>query len=201
MRDISIDTESLGVRWDAPVIAVGAQAFDRDTGKMGATFHMNVELSSAIKSGRLDPETLKWWMRQSDAARQVFQDGNGIERYHLATVLEQLTTWVRSIGSGVPRVYARGPQQDITWLERSYDMGAIGLKEGWHYQNVFDLRAIIDLAQIDESTIKFMGTAHNALAEATHQAKVVSAAYMKINVLLKGKPAAKPATKPDEEEL
>lgn len=191
MRDYSIDTETLSLRHDAPIISIGVQQFDRDTGKMGKSFYRAINLDSAIKVGRVMASTLEWWMKQSEEARKVFSDP---DRFTLATALDEMCTFIRSQG-GVPRVYARGPAEDIAWIRHSLDVGTVGLGEPWHYQNVFDLRTLIDIMRIDEHSFKPVGTKHNALDDAKWQAMVIASAYMKANKLLGSKPA------PVEEEL
>lgn len=201
MNDFSIDNESLGVRWDAPVIAIGCQQFDCNTGKLGDTFYRVIDVNSALRSGRADGETIKWWMRQNDAARQLFQDQTSVS---LATALEALATWMRGKG-GAPRVWGNGATADITWLEHAYDTGCVGLKEAWHYTNIRDMRTLMEDAQFDPHSIPFVGVKHNALHDATHQAKAIAAARMKINAALKGKPepvrVAEQFHQPDDEEL
>lgn len=195
MEDISIDCETLGLRYDAPVVAVGAVAFDIATGKLGKTFYQRIQLDSAIRSGRVNGKTLQWWMKQSQEARQE-TFGEDLETLDLASTLANLSSWVREAPPSV-RVWANGPAQDITWLEHAYDTGCVGLKEGWYFANVRDMRTLVDVAAFDKSKVPAVGTQHNALADAKWQALVISAAWQKVRQSSAGK-MAKPTVEDDE---
>lgn len=203
LNHFSIDCETLGVRWNAPVIAIGCQQFDPDTGKLGAVFYKEIKLQSAIASGRVDGETLAWWMKQSADARNVFAADSS--KLDLATVLAEFSTWMRGL-SAAPIVWGNCATADITWLEHAYDCGSVGLREAWHFTNIRDMRTLLDVAQFDKSKVPFAGTAHNAKDDATWQAKVISAAWQKvrgasvvINKASKAEQAA--ATVDDDDEL
>lgn len=180
-RDIAIDIETLGTRCDAPVLAIGACAFDRDTGKIGATFYEEVDFKSAVKAGRPNGDTVAWWMTQSKAAQQLFQKTKQ-EKRNLATALQMFGDWARGVGKGVPIVWGNGATFDIGILEYAYDHGCVGLKEPWHYTNIRDMRTIVDVCetvtgQQPGDFVKFEGTKHNAKDDAVHQAKVIAQAF------------------------
>lgn len=179
MNDFSIDLETLGTRWNSAIISIGVQQFDRDTGKMGGTFYKEIELDSAIKSGKVSGSTLAWWMRQDTKAKRVFSESS--EKVSLATALDALSTWLRS-QPGQPRVWGNGATFDITILEHAYDVGCVGLKESWHYTNIRDMRTLVDAAQIDPSHACFdnHGVAHNALDDAARQARIISTCWQLI---------------------
>lgn len=194
MEDISIDCETLGLRFDAPIIAIGAVAFDIKTGKFGKTFYQLVSIDSAIKSGRVDGGTLCWWMTQSADAKKANFDPKA-DRLDLASALANLTSWVREMPPSA-RVWANGPAQDIAWLEHAYTVGCVGLREGWYFKNVRDVRTIIDAADVsaDLNAIPDQGEQHNALSDAKWQALAVSMAWQKIRgEIALGKKASKTA--------
>lgn len=185
----SIDLETLGTRYNAAVLSVGVVQFDPDTGKLGATFYREIDIDSAIKAGRVTGSTLAWWAKQTDKARRVFGPDNKVT---LATALDELATWLR--GKAIaPKVWGNGATFDITILEHAYDHGCVGLTEAWHYTNVRDMRTMVEVAQLgDAEWPKREGVHHNALDDATYQAKVISACRMKINKALgAGVPGAK----------
>lgn len=181
--DISIDCESLGINYCAPVLAIGAVQFNVHTGAFGKKFYVEITMRSAIRGAErgINPDTIYWWMKQSPtAAARLFDDSDVARERKLvmAEGLHQLSDFVRSSGS--PRVWAKGPMQDIAWLEHAYDQQAVGLTPPWGYNNVRDVRTIAELAtmrgaKIDQ--IKFEGVEHNALDDAVHQAKQVMASW------------------------
>lgn len=194
-NDISIDCESLAVDYDAPIIAVGAVAFDHTTGKTGQTFYEEVSIASAIQHSRVNASTLSWWMTQSPRARQIFSNPDSNKK-SLSTVLFELMTWARTVGKGTPVVWAKGPQEDITWLRHALHVSAVGTYEAWHYNNVRDVRTLTVMAQeiqeFNYGDVEFEGVQHNALDDAKYQAAVVSHCYK----LLGGKAAYVPPSKP-----
>lgn len=184
LNDFSIDLETLGVDFDAPVIAIGAVAFDRTTGKTGPTFYEEVQLTSAIKTGRVDGATIAWWINQSPRAKMIFARPDS-EKKALSNVLYDFMSWLRTVGKGTPQVWAKGPAEDITWLKHALVHGSVGLYPAWGHSNVYDLRTIILLAQelagFEQTSVPQVGTAHNALDDAIYQAHVVCAAYKSLD--------------------
>lgn len=178
--DVAIDCETLGTRWDAPILSIGAVAFDRKTGKLGQEFYQEIDFASACKSGRVDGNTVAWWMSQNSQARQIFHSQNS--KFALATALQSFTSWGRAL-PGQIQPWGNGIMADIAWLEHAYDVGTVGLREPWHFRNVRDMRTIVDIywhvrktdpwKQVDTS-----GVAHNALDDARNQARVIAHCFM-----------------------
>jgi hypothetical protein len=204
----SIDLETLSTKYDAAILSIGAQQFDIKSGKLGGTYYAEVDITSAIKAGRVDGKTLAWWMRQDAKAKRVFAEEG---KKPLSVALDELLQWMRG-KSMAPRVYGNGATFDITILEVAYERGCVGLQPGWHYTNVRDMRTLVDVAQeiagFDQRSVDRVGTHHNALDDATYQANVMIAAWASLVSLKTGKvkPLSKPApAKPiapiDEDEL
>lgn len=185
----SIDLETLGKRYNAPVLSIGVVQFDPDTGKLGAEFYREIDVDSALKAGKASGSTLLWWMQQSEKARRIFSAENKVS---LATALDELATWLRGKAMA-PKVWGNGSIFDISILEYAYDNGCVGLQEAWHFTNVRDMRTSIEDAQLrNDEWPKDVGTHHNALDDAKYQALVISACRMKINKALgAGVPGAK----------
>lgn len=181
-RDISIDLETLGKRYDAPIIAIGAALFDRTTGKVTSTFYEEVDFASAVRNCRPDGSTIAWWMQQKDAARAIFSDTRKADKRNLATALQMFGDWARSATGGVPIVWGNGATFDISIMEHSYDKGTVGLQEPWHFTNIRDMRTIWDLCEDvtgvrPDRDVKFDGVKHHAKDDAVHQAKVIYEAF------------------------
>lgn len=200
--NVSADCESLGKAFDAPIIAIGAIAFDITTGKpTSKPFYKEVELSSAIKSGRVDGSTVAWWITQSKRAKKIFETPDE-KKSSLATVLVEFSQWYRVVAPGAAP-WTRGLHQDVTWLEHAFTVGSHGLTIPWRYDAPRDVRTIIDLATdlfgFDESSVPEVGVAHNAVDDAVYQANVISAAYaaMRSKSTTTTKPST-PVEDPDE---
>lgn len=181
MIDLSIDCETLGVAYDAPLVAIGARVFDMKTGKLGKSFYAEVAIASATKVGRVDPDTLGWWISQSPRAKKIFSTPD-TKKPNVATALMNFNDFIRDeIGLMKARVWANGPAQDVIWLERHYTEGGYGMTIPWAFRLVRDMRTIVDLATelatFNKGAIEEVGTEHNAVDDATYQANVISAAY------------------------
>jgi len=201
MNDFSIDLETLGTRCTAPILSIGVQQFDIDTVRMGAKLYIEVDIDSAIRAGRVQADTVTWWITQNKDAQRVFAESEN--KKHLATALAELTTWMRS-KSFAPRVWGNGATFDIGILEYAYDHGAVGLKEPWHFKNIRDIRTLVETATslrgFDRSVVKSVGTSHNALDDATYQAHLACAAWVFIGKggKVPSKPVAQAAPADDE---
>lgn len=198
----SIDLETLGTRYDAPIISIGVVQFDPDIAKHGETFYREIDIDSAVRAGRVSGSTLGWWMTQEKKARDVFEPKD--HKVSLATALEELQRWMRGL-SADPIVWGNGATFDISILEYAYDHGAVGLKEAWAFYNIRDMRTAVDLAGFNNGSWPFLrsGTRHNALDDAAYQAQVISACWTKIKKALGTLPTtvvAQPAPPPDDED-
>ncbi len=203
MDDFSIDLETLGTRYNAPILSIGVAQFSRETGEIGATFYKEVDIESALRVGKPSADTIAWWITQNKQAQAVF---HGKDKMALSTVLMELTTWMRS-KSFAPCVWGNGATFDISILEYAYDHGTVGLKEPWHFMKIRDMRTIVEAAEMlfgfDRTFIPKVGVAHNALDDATYQAKIISAAWtsMRKNTPSAAKTAKKTEQVEVEEEL
>jgi oligoribonuclease (3'-5' exoribonuclease) len=173
MKHIMIDLETMGTRHDAPILSIGAVAFDPDTGALGATFEANIDPSDALANGKLSGDTLKWWMAQGDEARRAAMSGTS----PLFASLYNLANWLRDTSGPEARVWGNGATFDITILERAY--AKLGLEIPWHFRNVRDCRTIAEVAKGLYPDIPRPAhlVGHKAVDDAIYQAMWVSAAW------------------------
>lgn len=176
LSNIMIDLETLGTRFDAPILAVGAVYFDPRTGQIGKPFYGSIRFEDAFANGKPSGDTVKWWMKQDDAARAAVTAG----KHPADFVLTKFKEFVRACPEE-PVVWGNGPTFDITIL--AYGFGRV-LREPvpWQFWNVRDCRTIKDIAfdLVDPNIFKPIATAHNALEDAKHQAKWVSVCWQKL---------------------
>lgn len=178
MDHLMLDIETLGVSLDAPLISIGGVFFDPTTSNIGATFYQVIDLETSLASGAIEPSTLKWWMKQSDFARSVFNDPNSMG---LKDTLIEFANFVAcSNDPKAVHVWGNGASFDNAIMSSAYRKQS--LKLPWDFRNDRDVRTIVDLAKtlknIDVKAItQLEGFAHNALNDALHQAAYVSAAF------------------------
>lgn len=184
-NDLSADCETLATAYDAPIISIGARFFDKSTGKLYSKFYAEIALSSLFnqyhRNFRISPDTVRWWIMQSDRAKKVFEKEDK-DKKTLATVLLEFNQWIiKESRPGPLKVWCNGPSQDATWIEHAYTVGGVGLALPWKYDRPRDMRTITDLAEElvgwDWKTVKAVGTSHNAVDDADYQANCISSAF------------------------
>lgn len=180
---VMVDLETMGKKHNAPIVAIGAVVFDPATGSIGESFYKVVCLESSVNWGAvIDPSTVIWWLKQSSKARSAIVNDDAIP---LLDVLLQFREFVSDNvagGSKKAQVWGNGASFDNSILRSSYD--CIAEDYPWEYWNDRDVRTMVELGQAigfdPKTTIPFEGDRHNALADAIHQARYVSAIWQRI---------------------
>ncbi|EMQ3582229.1 3'-5' exoribonuclease [Escherichia coli H26] len=172
-----IDLETMGKNPDAAVISIGAIFFDPQTGDIGPEFSKTIDLDTA--GGVIDRDTVKWWLKQSREAQSAIL----ADEIPLDDALLQLREFIdENSGEFFVQVWGNGTSFDNVILRRSYERQ--GIPCPWRYHNDRDVRTIVELGKtiyFDARTvIPFEGVRHNALDDARHQAKYVSAIWQKL---------------------
>lgn len=167
MKDCMIDLETLGTDPGCVVVSIGAVFFDLDSGNLGPTFHMVLDIDEQLKSGRtITGDTLKWWFGQDEAAKRVFHEKAKSAKVSL-TLFNQ---WFSSNGGPKTYVWGNGSSFDISILENLYNSN--GLPTPWKYNKIMDLRTFKRFMGRGES-VEHTGIAHDALDDAVAQAYYV----------------------------
>lgn len=180
---VMVDLETMGKKHNAPIVAIGAVVFDPATGSIGESFYKVVCLESSVNWGAvIDPSTVIWWLKQSSEARSAIVNDDAIP---LQDALRQFREFVSDNvagGSKKAQVWGNGASFDNSILRSSYD--CIAEDYPWEYWNDRDVRTMVELGQAisfdPKTTIPFEGSRHNALADAIHQARYVSAIWQRI---------------------
>ena len=177
---LMIDLETMGTNSNAPIVVIGAVFFDPQTGEIGPIFYVVISLVDAMDKGAVpDGSTIEWWLAQSSEARSATL----VNQIPLDDALLQLREFIdENSGEFFVRVWGNGASFDNVILRRSYERQ--GIPCPWRYCNDRDVRTIVDLGKaIDfdaRTAIPFEGVRHNALDDARHQAKQVSAIWQKL---------------------
>ncbi|EJH1677729.1 exonuclease [Escherichia coli] len=174
---LMIDLETMGKNPDAPIISIGAIFFDPQTGDMGPEFIKTVDLETA--GGIIDRGAIKWWLKQSREAQSAIL----VDEIPLDDALLQLREFIdENSGEFFVRAWGNGANFDNVILRRSYERQ--GIPCPWRYYNDRDVRTIVELGKALEfdarAAIPFEGVPHNALDDARHQAKYISAIWQKL---------------------
>uniref|UniRef100_A0A483MP94 Exonuclease n=2 Tax=Klebsiella pneumoniae complex TaxID=3390273 RepID=A0A483MP94_KLEPN len=180
---VMVDLETMGKKHNAPIVAIGAVVFDPATGSIGESFYKVVCLESSVNWGAvIDPSTVIWWLKQSSEARSAIVNDDAIPLQDALLQFREFVSDNVAGGSKKAQVWGNGASFDNSILRSSYD--CIAEDYPWEYWNDRDVRTMVELGQAisfdPKTTIQFEGSRHNALADAIHQARYVSAIWQRI---------------------
>lgn len=172
---IMVDLETLGTGQDAAILIIGACKFDIRDGEPAhhGTFEVRIEWEDAFIRRRVDAATVQWWLQQEEDARQVL-----VNPSYAVTTKEALVQLAEFIDGDYQPVWSNGATFDIAILENAY--AQFDMMPPWKYNSPRDVRTLVHLAEdvVRREDFPFEGTPHNALHDALHQAKYVSAMWM-----------------------
>ncbi len=183
---LMVDLETMGKKPGAPIVSVGAVFFDPASGMTGAEYYQVINLESSMSFGaRPDASTILWWLKQSPEARSaiVVDDTVG-----LVEALEQLLDFIAenaANGSKNVQLWGNGSSFDCSLLEAAFKLADTPFPiPHWNYR---DVRTVVELGKAvglnARYDIPFEGDQHNALADARHQVKYVSAIWQRLTAI------------------
>ena len=177
---LMIDLETMGTNTNAPIVVIGAVFFDPQTGEIGPVFYIVISLTDAMNTGAVpDGGTIEWWLKQSSEARAAILT----DQVKLKDALSQFRKFINEYSDEkFVQVWGNGATFDNAILRTSYER--LDIPCPWRYHNDRDVRTIVELGKtIDfdaRTVIPFEGVRHNALDDARHQAKYVTATIQKL---------------------
>lgn len=180
---VMVDLETMGKKHNAPIVAIGAVVFDPATGSIGESFYKVVCLESSVNWGAvIDPSTVIWWLKQSSEARSAIVNDDAIPLLDALLQFREFVFDNVAGGSKKAQVWGNGTSFDNSILRSSYD--CIAEDYPWEYWNDRDVRTMVELGHAinyePQKAIPFEGERHNALADAIHQARYVSAIWQRL---------------------
>jgi exodeoxyribonuclease VIII len=162
---IMLDLETMGTRPDAPIVAIGAVAFNA-MGVTDETFYRVVSLHSAVRFGAvIDPSTVMWWLQQGDSARNALTEAQD-EAIGLDVALRDFMQFVCAYGDSLKGVWGNGAPFDNVLTHESGRRCGVPMWEFWKdkcYRTVKGMYPDVKMAR--------SGTHHNALDDARSQAE------------------------------
>lgn len=165
MHHVMIDLETMGTENNAAIIAIGAVMFDPKNQALGSEFYIVIDLRSAVDLGlKMSPDTVLWWMAQSQEARDEFKR----KGHDIREALVNFSAWLRdNVEEGkTPTVWGNGAAFDPVLLETAYKLACLPVP--WSYHRVRCYRTTKSLAP--EIKLVRSGTHHNAVDDARDQA-------------------------------
>ncbi len=167
---VMVDLETLGRDPWAVIVSLGAVKFDPDSDKLDGDFYANVMIQSCLDAGlSVDGATVQWWMEQPDEARRALFHPDPLP---LHAALSGFTEFYR----GCEHLWAHGSAFDVPILGAAYR--ALRQERPWSSRQIRDTRTLFSLVPPSVlEGIQPQGLTHHALHDASHQARLVQAAY------------------------
>lgn len=167
MMHLMADLETLGTSPQAVVLSVGVVAFDSTGIKADKEWHLDVD--AQISQGRrIDWDTLKFWFKQNEKAKEIF---NVNHRTSLTFFAGEFNQFCRMHGGPSPKPWGNGASFDIPIIESLLRKNQpADVKLPWKFWEHRCFRTIKAITNCDK-LIPFEGERHGALVDARHQAK------------------------------
>jgi len=167
-RHVMLDLETLGTSSSAPIIAIGAVKFG--VNGVGTSFYAPIDIADSIveAAGVVDGDTIKWWMQQSDNARNTLF-GEDVVAYTLEQALGLFKRFLFELNAPDVRIWGNGADFDNVILANAYI--GIGREVPWKQGYPFMNRCYRTMKnQFRDVKMDRVGTHHNALDDARSQA-------------------------------
>jgi hypothetical protein len=173
--DFMIDIETLGNKPNAAIVQLGIVGFCKDTGYISVPYSVNIQ---PHPESDMDADTVFWWMRQSDEAREAVFTG---PRLSPQQGLEQLTKFIEDNSDPVAgyRVWSKPSTFDIVILESLYRK--CNMEVPWPHWVTRCLRTLISTAQLPKDQEAVPEVAHEAGYDAEAQAKTALICFKKLD--------------------
>ncbi|QMJ05722.1 3'-5' exoribonuclease [Citrobacter freundii] len=180
---LMVDMETMGNGPDAPIVSIGAVFFDPSTGNTGAEFYQVVSLESSMLFGmKPDASTIQWWLKQSSEARSAILVDEAMGLRESLELLADFIAENAANGSHTVQMWGNGCSFDNVILRRAYALTDTPFAVP--FWNDRDVRTIVELGKSvginPRHDIPFEGDLHNALSDARHQVKYVSAIWQRL---------------------
>jgi 3' exoribonuclease, RNase T-like len=170
MNHIMLDLETLSARNNAYILAIGAVRFDLDNfwvaPRGGAEFYKNITIPERLlPSFHIDPETVRWWMRQDDEARSIFYQ----PAEEITTALHNFRRFAAGTNPKDTIIWGNGATFDNVILRNAYE--ACSMIYPVTYKNDLCYRTLLRMFNHILPDTYFVSTMHNALDDARNQAQ------------------------------
>ncbi|WP_213132209.1 3'-5' exonuclease [Citrobacter sp. FP75] len=169
MNNVMIDIEALDTKPTAAIASIAAAFFDPLTGAVGDTFYTRVDIEDSARfDGTIGASTVKWWLRQSAAARAELtsNDAKGI----FPTLLD-LNAFINGADDAKSvKIWARETDYDLPIIYSA--MRTFDIAPCWSFWNVRDVRTVHEMVLILQghaSSRLVSDVAHQALCDVLNQ--------------------------------
>lgn len=173
MKHVMVDIETFGNKSNSVIASISAVYFNLETGETGAEFNQLINIQSCVDIGlNIDTSTLKWWMTQSDEAREIVISG----KKHIRYVLELLSNFINK----EKFVWGNSARFDLGILSDAYN--SCNLKPSWDFRKELDVRTFVFLNPTIKENFEYKGIKHNAIDDCKNQIEYCSMIYNSLKI-------------------
>lgn len=165
-QHIMVDLETLDTTATGVILSIGATRFDRNGLIADWLFYTTLDIDQQLHAGRtVSGNTFKWWLGQNEAARNDIASPSKPTK-GVVDALTAFSEWC--LASPFDGIWGYGAEFDNAMLANLYR--TFGLQAPWMhwqsrcYRTLKGLHPDVDLPER-------VGTHHNALHDAVHQAR------------------------------
>ena len=173
-NEIMLDIETMGTRPTSAIIAIGAAAFNFESGEQD-TFYCEVMLLDCLNKGcTQDKSTVDWWNKQSDEARKILTSEDALP---LSVALEQFTRWIVKIRREAHKmelgIWGNDNTFDLVITEHAFERCNKAVP--WNYWESRSVRTLVNIGERlginPKKNMKRGGVHHNAVDDSIFQVK------------------------------
>ena len=184
--NLMLDLETMGTAPNTVTLSLGAVAFNREGIIAKELFEFDIE--EQFHLGReASGSTLKWWMKQDNEARKVFEDNDfKIKVSQFFTGFESLIDMSLGVvkeSRGELKPWGNGANFDTVIIEDLYRRHHEKRENAipWKFWNVWCFRTFNNMTKCKDLVPRkqTQGVKHNALDDAIYQTNCVLAFYNK----------------------
>lgn len=169
MSHVMLDLETLGTAQGSIILSIGAAVFFPQGKGHTETFYRNIDPVASKNLGfTTDPETVAWWQKQSEEAKESLVK----DRIPPDQALADFSKFFYQVGG--EQLWCQGANFDEPMLSKAYKI--LGRSIPWKFFNVRDTRTVYDICRFDTRSLKRLGTYHNALDDCKYQIECVQKA-------------------------
>ena len=180
---VMIDLETLGVTPMAPVLSIGAVAFNphadsEEFVRTAKEFYLNLNWKDQVKAGAaVEADTLEWWMGQKPEVRAEALNGSSAGLQYQAKSI----TYFLLDHLGQDYLWANSPSFDLVLLRALFKRA--GQVFPFRYSKELDVRTLKASWRMlwpSAPLPEFQGDAHHPLTDCWNQARLVREFYEKV---------------------
>lgn len=172
-----LDLETMSTADNAAIVSIGAVVWNwGDDPRVCRSFFRCVSLASNTQFARhIDPETVMWWMRQSDDARAALTENP----LPLTSALYEFAKFYTD--NGCTTLWGNGASFDCTIINSAFK--AAHQRFPWSFRDIRDLRTLVNLS--DAEPVRFdHGTAHHPVHDCIAQIQAANFYYHSLRGLV-----------------